>query len=39
MFGKNLVLELWSKNFKGNQSAGVFKLEYLKKKLKLNFWM
>ena len=29
MFGKNLILELWSKNFKVNQSAGFFKLEYL----------
>ena len=34
MFGKNLVLELWSKNSKTNQNAGLFKLEYLKNKLR-----
>ena len=39
MFGKNLVLELWSKNLKANQNAGFFKLEYLTNKLKLDFWM
>ena len=30
MFGKSLVLELWSKNLKANQDAGFFNLEYLK---------
>ena len=39
IFGKNLVLELWSKNLKANQNGGFFKLEYLTDKLKLNFWM
>ena len=34
MFGKSLVLELWSKNLKVNQNAGFFKLEYLKNKLR-----
>ena len=34
MFGKNLILELWSKNLKVNQSAGFFKLEYLTNKLR-----
>ena len=34
MFGKNLVLELWSKNLKANQNAGFFKLEHLTNKLK-----
>ena len=33
MFGKSLVLELWFKNLKSNQNAGLFKLEYLKVKL------
>ena len=39
MFGKNLVLELWPKNFKANHNTGFFKLEYLTNKWKLNFWM
>ena len=39
MFRKNLVPELWSKNLKASQNVGFFKLEYLKNKLKLNFWM
>ena len=34
MFGKSLVLELWSKNLKANQDAGFFNLEYLKNKLR-----
>ena len=34
MFGKNLALELWSKNFKTNQDAGFFKLQYLANKLR-----
>ena len=34
MFGKNLALELWSKNLKANQNVGLFKLEYLKSKLR-----
>ena len=33
MSGKNLVLELWSKNLKTNQNAGFFKLQYFTKKL------
>ena len=28
MFGKNLVLQLWSKNLWTNQNPGFFKLEY-----------
>ena len=39
MFGKNLVLELWSKILKANQNAGFFKLKYLANKLKFNFSM
>ena len=34
MFGKNLVLQLWSKNLWTNQNAGFFKLEYLTNKLR-----
>ena len=34
IFGKNLVLELWSKNLWTNQNAGFFKLEYLTNKLR-----
>ena len=34
MFGKNLVLQLWSKNLWTNQKAVFFKLEYLKNKLR-----
>ena len=34
MFGKNLVLELWSKNPKTNQSTGFFEIEYLTNKLR-----
>ena len=34
MFRKNLILELWSKNFKANQNAGILKLEYLTYKLR-----
>ena len=34
MFRKNLILELWSKNFKANQNAGILKLEYLTNKLR-----
>ena len=34
MFGKSLVLELWSKNLKANQNVGIFKLEHLKNKLR-----
>ena len=34
MFGKNLVLQLWSKNIWTNQNAGFFKLEYLSNKLR-----
>ena len=34
MFGKSLVLELWSKNLKANQNAGFFKLEYFKNMLR-----
>ena len=29
VFGKNFVLELWSKNVKANQNAGFFKLQNL----------
>ena len=39
MFGKNLFLELWSKNLKANQNGRFFKVEYLTDKLELNFWM
>ena len=41
MFRKNLVVELWSKNLKANQSTGFFKLEYLINKLRyeVEFWM
>ena len=41
MFGKNLVVELWSKNLKANQNTGFFKLEYLTNKLRyeVEFWM
>ena len=41
MFGKTLVVELWSKNFKANQNTGFFKLEYLTNKLRyeVEFWM
>ena len=34
MFGKNLVLQLWSKHFKTNQNPGFFKLKYLTNELK-----
>ena len=34
MFEKNLILELWSKKLKANQSAEFFKLEYLTNKLR-----
>ena len=34
IFGKNLVLELWSKNLWTNQNAGFFKLEYLTNELR-----
>ena len=35
MFGKNLVLQLWSKNLKANQNAGFFnRLEYLTNNLR-----
>lgn len=33
MSGKNVVLELWSKNLWSNQNAGVFKIQYLTNKL------
>ena len=33
MFGKNLVLKLWSENSKANQNAGLSKLEYPTNKL------
>ena len=33
-FGKNLFLELWSKNLKANQNAGFIKLKYLTNKLR-----
>ena len=34
MFAKNLILDLWSKNLKTNQTAGFFKLLYLTKSLR-----
>ena len=34
IFGKNLVLELWSKNLWTNQNTGFFKPEYLTNKLR-----
>ena len=34
IFGKNLVLQFWSKILWTNQNAGFFKLEYLANKLK-----
>ena len=34
MFGKNPVLELWSKNLRTNQNVGFFKIEYLRNKLR-----
>ena len=33
MLAKNLVLEIWSKNFKANLNGEFFKLQYLTKKL------
>ena len=34
MFGKNLILELWSKNLKANQNVEFFEQENLTNKLK-----
>ena len=34
LFGKDLVLQLWSKNLWTNHNAGFFKLEYLTNKLR-----
>ena len=34
MFGKNLVLELWSKSLKTNQNEGFFKLQYFTNRLR-----
>ena len=39
MFGKNLVLELLSKNLKNNQNAGFFKLQYLTNNFFTAIWL
>ena len=39
MFGKNLFLELWSKNLLTNQNVALFKLQYLTNKLNFSLWL
>ena len=34
MLAKNLVIDLWSKNLKTNQNAGLVKLQYITKNLR-----